>query len=205
MKKENWALGLSIVAMTIAIIATCIAAYRTPELGFDYQGVIVVILSLLVTVLIGWNIYTFIDIKGTSQKIDKFRAEFEGKIKKSSLETQFDVKKEMMRVVPILIARQHGDLISSLQFMFKAFHENKDDGGFAKMLAREYILQTIMALINNENKNLISHLINDMKGTLKVEEIEDFLHEFLSYSEEEKHQRYAGMQNVLLELLKAQS
>ena len=116
-----------------------------------------------------------------------------------------DVKKEMMRVVPILIARQHGDLISSLQFMFKAFHENKDDGGFAKMLAREYILQTIMALINNENKNLISHLINDMKGTLKVEEIEDFLHEFLSYSEEEKHQRYAGMQNVLLELLKAQS
>ena len=178
MKKENWALGLSIVAMTIAIIATCIAAYRTPELGFDYQGVIVGILSLLVTVLIGWNIYTFIDIKGTSQKIDKFRAEFEGKIKKSSLETQFDVKKEMMRVVPILIARQHGDLISSLQFMFKAFHENK---------------------------NLISHLINDMKGTLKVEEIEDFLHEFLSYSEEEKHQRYAGMQNVLLELLKAQS
>ena len=164
MKKENWALGLSIVAMTIAIIATCIAAYRTPELGFDYQGVIVGILSLLVTVLIGWNIYTFIDIKGTSQKIDKFRAEFEGKIKKSSLETQFDVKKE-----------------------------------------REYILQTIMALINNENKNLISHLINDMKGTLKVEEIEDFLHEFLSYSEEEKHQRYAGMQNVLLELLKAQS
>ena len=79
------------------------------------------------------------------------------------------------------------------------------NGGFAKMLAREYILQTIMALINNENKNLISHLINDMKGTLKVEEIEDFLHEFLSYSEEEKHQRYAGMQNVLLELLKAQS
>ena len=68
MKKENWALGLSIVAMTIAIIATCIAAYRTPELGFDYQGVIVGILSLLVTVLIGWNIYTFIDIKRYKSK-----------------------------------------------------------------------------------------------------------------------------------------
>ena len=48
--------------------------------------------------------------------------------------------------------------------MFKAFHENKDDGGFAKMLAREYILQTIMALINNENKNLISHLIKRHEG-----------------------------------------
>ena len=91
MKKESWALLLSSVAVLISLVAICVACPHKAELGFDYQGVIVGILSLLVTVLIGWNIYTFIDIKGTSQKIDKFRAEFEGKIKKSSLETQFDV------------------------------------------------------------------------------------------------------------------
>lgn len=202
MKKENRALGLSGIAV---LISTACCFIRIEPISYDYMGVLIGILSLLVTILIGWNIYTFIDIKGTSQKIDKFRAEFEGRIKKSSSETQFDVKMEMMRVVPVLIARQQGDLISSLQFMFKAFHENKNNENLAKMMAREYILQTIMALINNENKNLINHLVNDMKGTLKVEEIEDFLHDFMSYSEEEKNQRYAGMQNVLLELLKVQS
>ncbi|MEG1007241.1 MAG: hypothetical protein RSO15_13315 [Bacteroides sp.] len=202
MKKESWALILSGMAVLISI-ACCFI--KIEPISYDYMGVLVGILSLLVTVLIGWNIYTFIDIKGTSQRIDKFRTEFEEKIEKSNLKTQFDVKMEIMRIVPILIARQKEDLISSLQFMFKAFHENKDENSFAKMIAREYILQTIMALINSENKSLTSHLINDMKGSLKVEEIEDFLHEFLSYSEEEKQQHYAGMQNVLLELLKAQS
>ena len=38
MKKENWALGLSIVAMTIAIIATCIAAVSYTHLLRD-QGI----------------------------------------------------------------------------------------------------------------------------------------------------------------------
>lgn len=38
-------------------IAVCVAAWRSPELSFDYQGVVVGVLSLLVTVLIGWQIY----------------------------------------------------------------------------------------------------------------------------------------------------
>ena len=67
MKKEYLAIGFSIAAITISIIATTIATYRTPELGFDYQGVIVGILSLLTTTLIGWQIYNVIYI---DSKID---------------------------------------------------------------------------------------------------------------------------------------
>lgn len=69
MKKESWALGLSIVAITLSITATCIAAYRTPELEFDYQGVIVGVLSLLVTALIGWNIYNIIDFNKKAEEL----------------------------------------------------------------------------------------------------------------------------------------
>lgn len=60
MKKENLSLLLSIISSVISIISICIAAYRSPELGFDYMGIIVGILSLLVTILIGWQIYNFI-------------------------------------------------------------------------------------------------------------------------------------------------
>lgn len=69
MKKESWALGLSIVAITLSITATCMAAYRTPELEFDYQGVIVGVLSLLVTALIGWNIYNIIDFNKKAEEL----------------------------------------------------------------------------------------------------------------------------------------
>lgn len=69
MKKENrnwiaWiALVVSGIAIIVSVIAICIACPHIPELGFDYQGVVVGVLSLLVTTLIGWNIFSIIDIK----------------------------------------------------------------------------------------------------------------------------------------------
>jgi hypothetical protein len=71
MKKENWALGLSGIAIVISIIAICLSYPHKAGLGFDYQGILVSALSLLVTALIGWNIYTIIDIKSTRDKIDE--------------------------------------------------------------------------------------------------------------------------------------
>lgn len=55
-------LALSIVAIIFCI---CRIFPRTYNLGIDYIGIIVGILSLLVTILIGWNIYTVLDIKCT--------------------------------------------------------------------------------------------------------------------------------------------
>ena len=72
MKKRriNWSLLISLLALLVSIITLCLVKPHCSELGFDYQGVIVGILSLLVTALIGWNIYTTIDLKG---KIDEFK------------------------------------------------------------------------------------------------------------------------------------
>lgn len=66
----NWTLLISLLALLVSIITLCLVKPHCSELSFDYQGVIVGILSLLVTALIGWNIYTTIDLKG---KIDEFK------------------------------------------------------------------------------------------------------------------------------------
>ena len=71
MKKESLALFFSFMAILISVVSICVACPRNQELGFDYQGVLVGVLSLLVTVLVGWNIYTIIDIKNTKDKIDE--------------------------------------------------------------------------------------------------------------------------------------
>lgn len=62
MKKENISITVAIIALVMGISAICIAAYRTPVLSFDYQGVLVGVLSFLVTLLLGWNIYSLIDV-----------------------------------------------------------------------------------------------------------------------------------------------
>lgn len=52
MKKEC-SIWISIVSLLLSMIAACVAVWRSPELGFDYQGVLVGMLSLLVMVLVG--------------------------------------------------------------------------------------------------------------------------------------------------------
>ena len=69
--KINWALWFSVVAVILSIIAIAVAVYRSPELGFDYQGVLVGVLSLLVTVLVGLNIYTLVDFRRKENVIDE--------------------------------------------------------------------------------------------------------------------------------------
>lgn len=52
----------SIIALIFSVIAVCVAAWRSPHLAFDYQGVIVGVLSLLVTALIGWQIFNVVEV-----------------------------------------------------------------------------------------------------------------------------------------------
>lgn len=52
-----------VLALLLAFLALCFCCPRMNSLGFDYMGVIVGILSLLVTILIGWNIYSALEIK----------------------------------------------------------------------------------------------------------------------------------------------
>ncbi len=71
-RDKNWitwiAFGLSFIAIIISIVAICIACPNIPELGFDYQGVLVGILSLLVTVLISLQIYNYISFESEMKK-----------------------------------------------------------------------------------------------------------------------------------------
>lgn len=61
--KSYWSNCLSITAIICSIVAICVSLPSTQELGIDYIGVIVGILSFLVTILIGWQIYNAIIIE----------------------------------------------------------------------------------------------------------------------------------------------
>lgn len=63
MKTRIISILISSLALICSVVALCFVAPRSWELSFDYIGVIVGILSLLVTVLIGWNIATALNLK----------------------------------------------------------------------------------------------------------------------------------------------
>lgn len=66
---------LSIASFLFSLAVLCKAFPRLIEIpnetGFDYIGVIIGVLSLLVTVLMGWNIYSVIDMKYMKKQIEE--------------------------------------------------------------------------------------------------------------------------------------
>ena len=66
-----WKLS-SFFALIFSIIAVCRSFCRTSDLGFDYLGVIIGSLAIMVTYLVAWNIHTAID---ANHKIKEMRDE----------------------------------------------------------------------------------------------------------------------------------
>lgn len=64
--KHKWiiavAIFLSVVAIILSIITLC-SVYPNKDLGFDYLGIIVGMFALLITILIGWQIFSMINFK----------------------------------------------------------------------------------------------------------------------------------------------
>lgn len=72
---ERWAIyPLLLFSLLTSVIAICRTCPRT-ELDFDYMGLIVGILALLVTMLIGWQIYNAMNL---DRKVSDIKKEYDG-------------------------------------------------------------------------------------------------------------------------------
>jgi len=67
----------------ISVVALIIVFYNMPYCNVDYSSLLVSVLSLLVTILVGWNIYTVIDFKAQIRKARRDYKKIEGSIKNS--------------------------------------------------------------------------------------------------------------------------
>ena len=87
MTKKNVGIWLSMFALIVSIINVFVVCIYNPraEVEFDYQGIIVGSLSILVTVLIGWNIYSVIDFKKHVESL-----EFKTQAYKKDTEANFE-------------------------------------------------------------------------------------------------------------------
>lgn len=77
-----WGKCLSVIAIICSVITICVSLPPAQNLSMDYIGVIVGILSLLVTILIGWQIFNYISFEGRMRqnidsKITEARKEIE--------------------------------------------------------------------------------------------------------------------------------
>ena len=93
-KKDIFPIILGIINFALLIPLLCMHFPRIIDsnLGFDYMGIIVGILSLLVTVLVGWNIFNTLEFKKELEQIKKNSEEKEKMLKKLKEEIEKTLK-----------------------------------------------------------------------------------------------------------------
>lgn len=84
--KKNLSVIISLIALALSITTLCNAYPR--ELGLDYLGLILGVLSILVTTLLGWNIYTLIDFNQTRKQINQVETKLSSSLETSLYEVQ---------------------------------------------------------------------------------------------------------------------
>ena len=178
--KSYWSNCLSIAAIICSVVAICVSLPSAPELGIDYIGVIVGILSLLVTMLIGLQIWNVIAI---DKKID-------GKVKQTSdsLTESINVtKKEMIEYIEKANEKSQTEIMTSLlfiqgdNFLFKSQFENallRYLDVISDIIEKPYIenySDAINACILKAREAMRSVNNNELKRVLKEEKKESYL------------------------------
>ena len=163
--KSYWSNCLSIAAIICSVVAICVSLPSAPELGIDYIGVIVGILSLLVTMLIGWQIWNVIAI---DKKID-------GKVKQTSDSLTESINVSQTEIMTSLLFIQ-GD-----NFLFKSQFENallRYLDVISDIIEKPYIenySDAINACILKAREAMRSVNNNELKRVLKEEKKESYL------------------------------
>ena len=70
----------SIISGVISFLAIWVALPNSKKVDYTHQDVVVDILGVLVTVLIGWNIFSVVDIKRKAEKIDHVTSDLDNVI-----------------------------------------------------------------------------------------------------------------------------
>lgn len=96
---KNISVILSVIAFILGIIAICVSFYRSPELSIDYQGIIVASLSMIVTVLLGWQIYQVVYVdKLIKSKMDEALLKYDKEINELIAKNEIDRLNDLMAI-----------------------------------------------------------------------------------------------------------
>lgn len=117
------------MSILISLIALVVVSYKVEPLEWDWVGVLVGTLSLLTTVLIGWNIYTAVSFH---KNINEIKKDFQNNI--------IELNKDMNNL--------QGAAMGSLAMLYSNRFESPKEVYFNFF---NYMLSSMMFLLKNNN------------------------------------------------------
>lgn len=186
---------LSIVAIVLSIFAIAKVA-PTQIIDFDYLGAIIGVLSFLVTLLIGYQIYTVINVKEELNEVRKARDEIDDKMQKIADKLSKDFKEELCNAAPLIMAIASQDKGIIETETFKAYKNSLPDQ-LSKELARQTILIILSGFVNTQ-ESVRKQNLKELSESIKYDEAVEF---YTDFSKMEDKTGLEGVESFMLELL----
>lgn len=169
-KKENWALALSILALLISVVCCFI---KIEPISYDYMGILVGVLSLLVTALIGWQIYSLIDIRNLRKEISNERT-------KAYIESERNITATFMAIsdyyYSILIGKQQPEDEKVYKYIFNRvssiLHASRINDFETCRVIVKVLFETIRPEnieMSEKNKQYLFDLLSDVNEPRKIQ------------------------------------
>ena len=160
MKSNRLTLSVSVIAIVLSVIAVSTSFPRT-EMSFDYLGFITGCLGFLVTVLLGWNIYTIFDFRQERQDLKTYFDEQKQSVKAVGSDLRMTFMNQIANVS--LLEKHISDVYSYLMGINNTVP-----------LYFYYIHLTLGAIINSaqsENYDNFNVWVNELLAVIKEPEV----------------------------------
>lgn len=135
----------SIIAIILSIFAIC-KSYPSGDLGFDYQGIIVGVLSTITAILIAWQVIQLVQLytidKKVEEKMESYISQIDKKIEKidnrhttTSIEISDQISKLKYHVTQRLgdLFGENGEQEKRLLFYFEALDKLSSEHKFEEL------------------------------------------------------------------------
>lgn len=169
---------LSAISIMVSVAALCRTYPHTSDLGMDYQGGIVGMLALLVTILIGWQIYTAINVKEELKDIKDLRREInkqERDIYIRSTNNLFEFQSAMFMMYDNKKEKSNSDIfqlylhgISSIYHLCSLGKQNECTSIVNILIARKSILMS-----EKFQKEQIDSLMDILLSAMDISKVEN--------------------------------
>lgn len=199
---KNWiSTTISVVAIIISMIALAIVIPTDISecgLDFDYIGVIVGVLSFLVTLLLGYQIYTVINVKEELKEIQKERAGIENTIKSRVENVKDQMKNDISNLLPVLIAIDSDEICDMISTAMKV-HQEAEVDSIAESFSDGVIMSFLNKGIPEDEKEREKYLV-ELSENLDSESVANYYNYFLQKdaSERKEHQ---DIEKILVKLI----
>lgn len=193
---KNW---ISLAISTVALIASFVAVARlapTQGIDFDYLGVIIGILSFLVTLLIGYQIYTVIDVKEELKEVRQLRKEIDEKMKANADELSDEFRSELGMSAPLIMALGSSDSGFVESAAFDAYYKSKP-GQLTRELAGQTIRIMLSSIVQADEAERKQKL-DEMARNVRYEHVVEFYTDFAKTGDKSQYQ---GVESFLLDLI----